>query len=113
MGWQRQGLRAPEPLERVRPDRDSIIPEFACAYLNSTSGRQHLLRSGKTTSGLNTISTSDVKACALFVPPLDLQNRFAEVVAAARDIAATTEASLNTASTLSASLMTRLFGEST
>ena len=97
-------------LIRVRPNRDSIAPEFACAYLNSTSGRQHLLRSGKTTSGLNTISTSDVKACALFVPPLDLQNRFAEIVAAARDIAATTEAALDTASTLSASLMIRLLG---
>ena len=98
-------------LIRVRPDRASLIPEFTCAYLNSISGRQHLLRSGKTTSGLNTISTSDVKACALFVPPLDLQNRFAEVVAAARDIAATTESSLDTASALSASLMTRLLGD--
>ena len=97
-------------LIRVRPNRDSLIPEFACAYLNSTSGRQHLLRSGKTTSGLNTISTSDVKACALIVPPLDLQNRFAGIVAAARDVAATTEAALDTASTLSASLMTRLLG---
>ena len=95
-------------LIRVRPNRDSLISEFACTYLNSTSGRQHLLRSGKTTSGLNTISTSDVKACALFVPPIDLQNRFAGIVAAARDVAATTEAALDTASTLSASLMTRL-----
>ena len=98
-------------LIRVRPDRASLIPEFACAYLNSTSGRQHLLRSGKTTSGLNTISTSDVKACALFVPPLDLQSRFAGIVAAARDIAVTTESSLDTASALSASLMTRLLGD--
>ena len=98
-------------LIRVRPDRASLIPEFACAYLNSISGRQHLLRSGKTTSGLNTISTSDVKACTLFVPPLDLQNRFAGIVAAVRDIAVTTESSLNTASALSASLMTRLLGD--
>ena len=98
-------------LIRVRPDRASLIPEFACAYLNSTSGRQHLLRSGKTTSGLNTISTSDVKACALFVPPLDLQSRFAGIIAAARNIAVTTESSLNTAANLSASLMTRLLGD--
>ena len=98
-------------LIRVRPDRASLIPEFACAYLNSISGRQHLLRSGKTTSGLNTISTSDVKACTLFVPPLDLQNRFAGIVAAVRDIAVTTGSSLNTASTLSASLMIRLLGD--
>ena len=98
-------------LIRVRPNRDSIVPEFACTYLNSTSGRQHLLQSGKTTSGLNTISTSDVKACALFVPPLGLQNRFAEVVGAARNVAVAIETSLNSASTLSASLMTRLLGD--
>ena len=98
-------------LIRVRPDRASLIPEFACAYLNSASGRQHLLRSGKTTSGLNTISTSDVKACTLFVPPLDLQSRFAGIVAAARDIAVTTESSLDTSSALGVSLMTRLLGD--
>jgi len=38
-------------LIRARPDHSSILPEFACAYLNSSSGRRHLLRSGKTTSG--------------------------------------------------------------
>ena len=100
-------------LIRVRPNHDSLIPEFACTYLNSTSGRQHLLRSGKTTSGLNTISTSDVKACAPFVPPLGLQNRFAEVVATARDTAAATEASLYTVSALSTSLVTQLLENDT
>ena len=34
-------------LIRARPDRARLVPGFAAAYLNSTSGRQHLLRRGK------------------------------------------------------------------
>ena len=56
-------------LIRARPDRTLLEPAFAAAYLNSSSGRQHLLRRGKTTSGLNTITTSDVKDCAMLIPP--------------------------------------------
>ena len=92
-------------LIRVRPDRSLLISEFSCAYLNSSSGRQHLLRSGKTTSGLNTITTSDVKACAMLVPPLFLQRRYAKIVESVRSIAAIAKSGSQTASALAASLM--------
>ena len=95
-------------LIRVRPDGDTLIPEFACGYLNSASGRQHLLRSGKTTSGLNTISTSDVKACLLFVPPLDLQNRYADIIIRARKTATAVKSGSRVISALSVSLMADL-----
>lgn len=42
---------------------------FVLHYLNSRRGRRHLLRSAKTTSGLNTISTRQVKETPLFIPP--------------------------------------------
>ena len=99
-------------LIRVRPDRSLIIPEFACAYLNSSSGRQHLLRSGKTTSGLNTITTSDVKGCTMFVPPLALQRRYADIVESVREITATADFGSQTAAAVSASLMAELLGDS-
>ena len=95
-------------LIRVRPDRALVIPEFACAYLNSSSGRQHLLRSGKTTSGLNTITTSDVRACEMYVPPPALQRRYADVVESVRGVTATADIGFQTASAVSASLMTNL-----
>ena len=95
-------------LIRVRPDRALVIPEFACAYLNSSSGRQHLLRSGKTTSGLNTITTSDVRACEMYVPPLALQRRYADIVESVRGVTATADIGFQTASAVSASLMTNL-----
>lgn len=71
-------------LIRARPDRARLLPEFACTLLNSLGGRQSLLRSGKTTSGLSTISTQNVKDAAVFLPPLAQQVAF---VQQAEDIA--------------------------
>ena len=98
-------------LIRLRPDHSFVTSEFVGAYLNSTSGRQHLLRSGKTTSGLNTITTSDVKACSIFVPPLALQFRFEIIVQRVRKLASTTEFGSRTVAALHRSLATRLLGD--
>ena len=95
-------------LIRARPDHSRLMPGFAAAYLNSSSGRQHLLRRGKTTSGLNTITTSDVKACDVFLPPVDLQCRFAEIVEAARAVARVGESSTRIAATLMTSPMSEM-----
>ena len=100
-------------LIRVRPDCSLLNSEFTCAYLNSSSGREHLLRSGKTTSGLNTISTSDVKACEIFIPPLALQRRYSDIVERVRELTATMEFGAEAASALSVSLMSDLLGDST
>jgi type I restriction enzyme S subunit len=55
---------------------DACRPHFLSSYLNSEVGRQGLIRSGKTTSGLNTISTANVKQAEVFLPPIDLQKEF-------------------------------------
>lgn len=99
-------------LIRVRPDRSLVVSEFACAYLNSSSGRRHLLQSGKTTSGLNTITTSDVKACTILVPPLVLQHRYADIVGRVRGTIATAELGSRAASAVRAFLMADLLGSS-
>ena len=95
-------------LIRVRPDRSVILPEFACAYLNSSSGRQHLLRSGKTTSGLNTISTSNVKSCVILVPPIDQQRRYGDICEAMKSATKDTQFASRTAASLAASLLSCL-----
>jgi type I restriction enzyme S subunit len=95
-------------LIRARTDQSRLLPAFAAAYLNSSSGRQHLLGRGKTTSGLNTITTSDVRTCGVFVPPLDLQRRYAEFVKAAVGLARVGESRQEAAAALLESLMSRL-----
>ena len=95
-------------LIRVRPNPETLSPQFTCAFLNSSSGRQHLLRSGKTTSGLNTISVSDVKSCTLFTPPIDLQRQFTEFVNFASDLTSLANSGQRLATASSSSLMDRL-----
>ena len=97
-------------LIRARPDRALLEPGFAVAYLNSSSGRQHLLRRGKTTSGLNTITTSDVKDCTMLVPPIGLQRKYSAIIARARETLNTTTTNAQSCLDLSASLMAHLVG---
>ena len=68
-------------LIRVRMNSESLCPEFVSAFLNSSSGRRQFLGHGKTTSGLNTISTSNVKAVRILMPAMTLQKRFLRVLA--------------------------------
>ena len=65
-------------LIRFRPIPGKLDPEYASRLLNSTGGRLQLVAAGRTTSGLNTISTSKVKAVTIPVPPFGLQTRFHE-----------------------------------
>jgi restriction endonuclease S subunit len=96
-------------LIRVRLDSKNILPIYLSTFLNSSTGRLHLLRAGKTTSGLNTISTKNVAATEVVLPPISLQHAFAERVA---DIQATIDQmdrAAEAAEQLQAALMARLF----
>jgi len=70
-------------LIRVRLELSSAEPSYVSAYLNSAAGRRQMHRAGKTTSGLNTISTSNVKAVSVVLPPLSEQRRYVAVRTAA------------------------------
>lgn len=72
-------------LIRVRFDTTKVVPAFGCAYLNSPGGRKYLLRAGKTTSGLNTISVSNVREAPVALPTLAVQKTYeARIVDVAR-----------------------------
>ena len=65
----------------VRPRSGLVTSDYLLAFINSEPGRSYFHSSGNTTSGLVTISTSIVKNCRIPVPPLPLQNEFANQVA--------------------------------
>lgn len=69
-------------LIRVRCDRTRLLPPFAEAFLNSWHGRRALLEAANTTSGLNTISTSDVRRARVPLPAIALQQRYVAAVEA-------------------------------
>lgn len=67
-------------LIRVRVNTDYALPVFISFYINSAGGRQQMFKAGKTTSGLNTISTKNVKETLVLLPPLSLQKQFITIV---------------------------------
>ncbi|MGI0492403.1 restriction endonuclease subunit S [Alkalinema pantanalense CENA528] len=65
-------------LIRVRVDRALANPTYISAYLNSPGGRRQFAQFGKTTSGLKTITASNVKAITIACPPLKFQQHYCE-----------------------------------
>ncbi|MDZ5447376.1 restriction endonuclease subunit S [Micromonospora sp. 4G57] len=96
-------------LIRARFGPTRIVPVFASYYVNSPGGRRHLLRAGKTTSGLNTISVGDVRSTPIATPPLDLQHTFAHRVAKVEVLKAAHRGSLAELNALFASVQDRAF----
>ena len=94
---------------RVRFAATKVLPVYACEYLNSPSGRRHLLRAGKTTSGLNTISVSEVRGTPLAVPPLTVQRKFVQQVTAVEKLKTIHRESLVQLNALFDSLQHRAF----
>lgn len=94
---------------RARFDSAKVVPKFACEYLNSPGGRRHLLRAGKTTSGLNTISVSNVRETPVALPPLALQQVFATRIQAIESLKSTHRAALAELDALFASLQHNAF----
>lgn len=96
-------------LIRARLDRDQCHPLYVEHWLNSARGAVHFRRAGKTTSGLNTISTSTVRSAPLLLPPLDLQREFATRVERINAQRAAAQRSLDKFDELFASLQARAF----
>jgi type I restriction enzyme, S subunit len=96
-------------LIRARPLRDRLLPDYACALLNSEAGRQTLLRVGKTTSGLSTISAQNVKNATVMLPPVADQVAFARQADAVDSILRQQVQAMERASATFDALLSRVF----
>jgi type I restriction enzyme S subunit len=67
-------------LIRVRVDRRAAVPEYVGHAINSAESRSQIARFSGTTSGLNTISTADVKDLTIQLPTLGEQFEFRRVI---------------------------------
>nr|WP_281065466.1 restriction endonuclease subunit S [Jiella sonneratiae] len=97
-------------LIRARPNRECLLPEYLTSFLNSFSGRRVLIGDGKTTSGLNTISTRNVKAVPVPLPPLALQTAFAKQAQRIEATARSLDAAATKAEAMAAALSAEVFG---
>ena len=96
-------------LIRVRPTDGILAPQYLSFYLNSSGGRRQMFRSGKTTSGLNTISTRNVKSTKILLPPIEEQEEFVRLRAETTQAWHCLESGIATAERISTSLTQRAF----
>ncbi len=96
-------------LIRIRCNSDRLLPDYLVIFLNSETGRKYFLKSGNTTSGLVTISTSVVKKCAIPLPPLALQREFASRVEEVRSVQSAQGKSAEKIEALYQSMLSRAF----
>lgn len=98
-------------LIRVRCHEGIVLPRFLEAYMNSDIGRRALFRSANTTSGLNTISTGDVRQVQVPLPSIDEQRRIAAVLDAADALRAKRRQALDKLDTLTRAIFIDMFGD--
>jgi type I restriction enzyme S subunit len=96
-------------LIRIRLDDQLVMPVFAEHYLNGPGGRAQVASVAKTTSGLNTVSISQVRAFRVPVPPLPEQRIFAQRATAAAEHLELAQVSMRHQDALFASLQSRAF----
>jgi type I restriction enzyme S subunit len=98
-------------LIRFRSDPSVLLPEYAVRWFNSSAGARHFQRSGKTTSGLNTISTNTVRSAPTLLPPLDEQRRIATTLDRADGLRAKRLCAMNLTQSLGLLIFEHMFGE--
>ncbi len=54
---------------KARPNRSRVDPEFLMEWFNTDAGRQHFFRNSKTTSGLGTLNSTDIRTAPVPLPP--------------------------------------------
>lgn len=114
-----RGAIIKEPLEncihqnhifRVRLNETVILPEFFAEYLRHQKSKRYFLGCAKQTTGIASINMRQLKALPVLLPPLELQNQFADFVKVVDKSKAAVQKALDQAQLLFDSLMQEYFG---
>ncbi len=95
---------------RVHFDETKLNGSFASVLLNSEYGKKQLKNQIKTSVGQYTVSQDGIGAIATILPPIDLQNEFADFVKQIDKSKFVVQKALDEAQTLFDNLMQEYFG---
>ena len=65
---------------RVRPNANIINSVYLSYHIGSSYGKKYFLKAAKQTTGIASINMTQLKNFEVIVPPLSLQNQFAEII---------------------------------
>ena len=93
---------------RVRPRADVVLTDYLRDVVGSAYGKAYFLSVAKRTTGIASINKTQLGGFSVPVPPIELQARYAELLAGAHSIAVDADGATARAAAVSASLMYRL-----
>jgi type I restriction enzyme S subunit len=67
---------------RVRTNKKELNPAYLSFHIGSGYGKRYFLKAAKQTTGIASINMTQLKNFDVIIPPLALQNKFAEIAAA-------------------------------
>ena len=114
-----RGAIIEEPLEncihqnhifRVRLNRAVVIPEFFEEYLQHQKAKRYFIACAKQTTGIASINMKQLRALPVMIPPIELQNQFADFVTEVDKSRLQIQKSLEKTQELYDSLMQKYFG---
>jgi type I restriction enzyme S subunit len=80
---------------RVRVQREKLNPEYVSRLVGSSYGKRYFLKSAKQTTGIATINSQQLKGFPILIPPVELQDRFAQILERAEQQKHSLEKNLN------------------
>ncbi|MDI9857772.1 restriction endonuclease subunit S [Flectobacillus roseus] len=95
---------------RVRITDPRIInPTFLSFQIASYYGKSYFLKAAKQTSGIASINSTQLKAFPVYVPPIELQNKFEQIVSKAEKIKSSKKVNLKITNDLFHSILQLAF----
>ena len=95
---------------RVRLNEQEILPSFFAEYLRHQKAKRYFLGCAKQTTGIASINMRQLRALPTLVPPLSLQNQFANFVERVDQQKQTVQQSLEKLELMKKALMQEYFG---
>ena len=95
---------------RVRLDKSELLPAYFAEYLQHQKAKRYFLGCAKQTTGIASINMRQLRALPVLIPPLPLQNQFADFVAKVDKSKVEVQKALDQTQLLFDSLMQQDFG---
>ena len=93
---------------RVRPHTEVVLTDYLRDVAGSAYGKAYFLSVAKRTTEIVSINKTQLGGFPVPVPPMDLQRRYATIIATAHDVGSVAEIAVGEVAGPSFSLMSRL-----